>query len=218
MLKYLFPGLLSLLLIISSCEKEKENPSTESKTDVLEYLPMQKGNYWIYECKRVDVSGNVHQLAQDCILIAKDTIIRGHTFSHFKHFSGNTHQEFFDKYYRDSLDIIIDSTGNPVFAINHINDTLYTTYVTTIQNDTVYTTHLIMKETENPVNVPAGTFFDALNARHDAYLSSQFFPNQQNLELTSPHYYKKGVGLIYYELTHSIGEKKLYYLANYHLE
>lgn len=125
--------------LLFACKKEKQetkNPEedrppvvVEDSTDYSaksEYLPMEVGNYWVYDVYEIDSLGNERLLDyKDSTVITKDTIISGNRyFWHENLLEKNMSIHSFIGFYRDSLQNKIDRDGNVIFSENRINQVI----------------------------------------------------------------------------------------------
>lgn len=117
-----------LILFINSCKKDEVIECPEPEQHPV-YLPLQIGNFWVYQDVRVDTNGNEFPLQKDSLYIAKDTIINGNTYSVFKgtffpyHFTSN-YSDSIVFIYRDSAGYLVDVHGKVQFTLQNFSDTL----------------------------------------------------------------------------------------------
>ncbi len=195
-----------------SCEK-KEDPIPEPQ---LTYMPLEIGNYWVYENKLIqqDVTKTPSEELES-IVIARDTLLRGE-----KYFVLEGNQMGYNNDWgvisilRDSLSYLVNENGEILFAENHFGEVLRTRYE--IQNnDTLVMLESVMQEVPVSVALPGGNF-DALNFQTTATV---FIENPEGDALTLDNMYAKDVGKVFqsylFVMSLSRLEKRL---VRYHTE
>ncbi|MFN8206185.1 MAG: hypothetical protein U0T82_02070 [Bacteroidales bacterium] len=161
----LFAAFMAVLLLLS-CKEEIDPGFSENDAQlVAEYLPMQIGNYWIYQHYSIDSAGQATPLNRiDSIVISRDSSINGHTYFVFEKetgYPGNPRE--IESILRDSAGTIVDQHGKIRFAVNNFSDTIYR-FTHLFEGDTIYILSAVMERLTAPISVPAGTF-EALNLR-----------------------------------------------------
>jgi hypothetical protein len=161
----LFAAFLATLLILS-CKEEPDPSFSEKEAQlVAEYLPMQIGNYWIYQHYSIDSAGQASPLDRiDSIVITRDSSINGHIYFVFEkepRYPDNPRE--IESILRDSAGTIVDQNGRIRFAVNNFSDTIYR-FTQLFEEDTIYILTAVMEPVTAPLSVPAGTF-EALNLR-----------------------------------------------------
>lgn len=147
---------LAATFILFSCEKDdtsSEPPSTPSTAS--EYYPLSTGSYWIYDLYVIDTNG-VESLvnSNDSLFVAGDTLIQGETF---KHLVTDNQNSLLERIQRDSSGYLVNVSGSILFAPDDFSYPLGTDVLST-GSDTIYTAEWGMKQFNQPLTVPAGTF------------------------------------------------------------
>jgi hypothetical protein len=161
----LFAAFLAVFLLLS-CKEENDPALSENDAQlVAEYLPMQIGNYWIYQHYSIDSANQATPLNRtDSIVISRDSSINGHSYFVFEKESPYPdNRREIESILRDSAGTIVDQNGRIRFAVNNFSDTIYR-YTQLFEEDTIYILSAVMERMIAPLSVPAGTF-DALNFR-----------------------------------------------------
>jgi hypothetical protein len=180
---------LAVALAVVSCEKNENEPKST-------YIPMEVGNYWVYQDFNIDADGNeVATDLYDSLIITKDTVInlvKYFKLEGIKHpFNHNQSRGW--GYYRDSSGNLIDNESIKYFSDSEFEHSLYEKVQKYPNGDTVYAINYRMEQVDGFVNVPAGNF-ESLNYKGTLIKYS----TTQNL--TDPrmmnNYYVKNVGKI----------------------
>lgn len=191
--------IIATILFISSCCKDDPIIIIPK----IHHMPMEIGNYWVYQHYNIDSSGVETPLSiYDSIVITKDTIIRDNKYFIFektqKSYTGTIGTI---RILRDSLGYLIDDKGKILLADKNFKDTLaysenintYTDSTGAIISDTLYTLYYKMYKYSNIINVPAGSFDDILNYRgHLNVFNSPIGKHQVFMN----NYYSKDIGAI----------------------
>ena len=177
------------LIIFSACKKSDTPISEPVKESVLDYMPLEIGNYWVYEIYSFD-SGEVNStlVTLDTSLITKDTLINSYTYFKIESGFGAFASPIF---LRDSGDYIVDNNGRVWFtdidSINIFNEHLIEYH----DGDTAYYWFEQLTAQNNPINVGAGSFYclDMLTS---------FYRREDSLQIAhhAHRYYTKNVGII----------------------
>ncbi len=169
-----------------SCNKNDNPPSHES---VLDYYPLDVGNYWVYETSLCDSTWlDCDFKSTDTNFISKDTIING--IKYYK-VDGKKLMGESPYYLRDSLDYIVDSDGKIRFSNKDFELVFNEEYI--IQNnDTIF--HWYNKMIQEPliVSVPLGDII-CLDNRLSFFRKDENFKHEFN----SHNAYSKNIGLVY---------------------
>ena len=191
--------LLSMVIsLFYSCTKEKEDQLSISTAT--SYIPMDIGNYWVYEHYKIDTLGNeILQSQTDSVSISRQMTKRGHTYFVFQGTYFPIYSEFKSILWalRDSSGYLIDTNGRILFAENDFRDSLDIIYSQAKPNeDTIITYVFQMRTVQNFVNLSAGTF-SALNYHNLIYTHPTLnvpagVPNPRSWNT----YYSQGVGKI----------------------
>jgi len=202
-----------LLLFLSSCKKEDPIcPPTPPN-----YMPLDIGNYWVYETFRVDTNGTELMLNfHDSMVVTGDTIINNETYAKIEGTYGPFHRQWgivgILKYEDGNL---TTPNGDTVFAANDFTKIFREQYEIIGNNDTLYHRSFRMFDHNYDVTVPAGTFpiLDFMGT----YTYFQNIPGVPNPRLVH-NYYAENVGKVkstyFYMSSPSIFEIRL---MDYHV-
>ena len=189
-----FIALIMAVSFLSSCKKEEDTIAKVS------YLPLNVGNYWIYQEFMIDTSGNeTANSIIDSVIINRDTIINRKKYyvleGNYPYPDG--YQREIVENLRDSSGYIVNQNGTVRFAENDFTDTIaYRAEINIYDNnDTLYVLTYQMERINNPITVPAGTF-EVLNYKGTVVTSLNTpginYPRYLNC------YYAKEVGNVLY--------------------
>jgi hypothetical protein len=203
--------ILGSLLIIYSCKKDeiqKDPPIGAS-----DYLPMNIGNYWVYQQYEIEDSfQDIPSPIYDSIIITKDTLIHNTNYYKFDHYqcylinnSIQTHNEG-PLYYRDSLKYLVSSKGQIFFSENNFSDTLLTK-VELNKKDTIYRITYKAERSESRLTVPAGSYYELINFKGTVNCNPKY-SKTKNSRFTDT-YYAAGVGEIFRSAIFLQGTNKL---------
>lgn len=213
--------LLALILgLLVSCEKEADSTFIDDDSPISRtgYLPLEIGNYWIYQHVNIDASNNETPGNYiDSMVVERDTFIRENQYFVIE---GTNHpfnggQWGIIDILRDSLGYIVTHEGNIRFATDNFSDTL-ARKTEVINGDTMYILSYQMDQWGHSVSVPVGTF-DVLNFKGTvfSYKDLSGIDNPRYLN----NFYAKGVGKVlqtyFYLSSPKISEKRL---IRYHLK
>jgi hypothetical protein len=189
-MKNLFVVAISII-VFASCQKDNDiniNPT-------INYLPLDIGNYWVYQEFNIDEDGISTETSKfDSIIIVGDTLINNNTFYVFtktKMYSDGTEKEFID-FLRDSSGYIVDENGRRRFSEDNFIDTIYKETQLGGLGDTIYTCSYRMENTEIMISVPAGEF-EVLNVRGTVIDKQE---NHNHDPRYTNSYYANGVGRV----------------------
>lgn len=208
-----------VLAMFISCDKDDDNDEIiENKNKEASYLPLEIGNYWIYQHYNIDSLGNETQVDRmDSVLISKDTMINDLQYYVLEGSSFPTNNGIWGPidFLRDSSGYVVNFQGKIRFSEDNFVDTLV--FDNRIYGeDTVYTSSYKMENTAMQVSVPAGEF-EVLNFKGTLYTPHNH-PRIANPRYLNT-YYSKNVGKVLstYFYIHSlyISEKRLvrYYVG-----
>jgi len=200
-----------VIILFASCEKDDSNSINEivEKTD---YLPLDIGNYWIYQHFDIDSLGNETERDRiDSVIINRDTIINDNQYFILEGTNYPYNGGAWDviEILRDSCGYIVNEKGQIKFSEDNFSDIL-ASKIEVINDDTIYTLTYQMEIVTNPVTIPAGEF-EVLNFKGTV-------TTPQNIEgIKNPRYlnnlFSKNVGKVLqtYFFVHSsiISEKRL---------
>jgi hypothetical protein len=210
------------ILVLIGCKKEDPTTpiasvecGTVSRTA---YFPNSPGSYWIYEWYNVnDTSGTETALvvADDTTKIIGDTLIGGESYYIWEGYT--YHSAIYSRhkrYLKDSLDFVVDSSGNIIQAPDSHLDTIGTNHNPAMQvyyyNDNWY----------DSITVPAGEFPGYRSLL--SHSSPIIYGCASSTNYVSPHYHWGfGVGMLKKEFhyasqsgcSHFEGRLKEYYIA-----
>jgi hypothetical protein len=214
MKKLFFIGIT--LAILTSCQKNDENP-LQKKSD---YLPLEIGNYWVYEHYKIDTLGNETKLSWvDSIVIKRDTIIGNNKYYIHEGIMFNIGWRVIE-IVRDSFKYLVNDKGKILFSENNFSDILNFEFECfNDTNDTIYTISYRMENPTHQVNVPSGNF-EVLNYRGDLTFYAYNNIDPPFINRTLNRYYAPNVGKIlhtyYYASAPHTYERRLvrYNVAN----
>ena len=190
--------LLSLILgLLVSCEKEAEPAliDDESLISRTGYLPLEIGNYWIYQHVNIDASNNESPGNYiDSMVVERDTFINGNQYFVIEgsNYPFNGGQWAIIDILRDSLGYIVSHEGDIRFAVDNFSDTL-ARKTEVIDGGTLYILSYQMDQLGHSFSAPAGTF-EVLNFK------GTVFSYKDLSGIDNPRYlnnlYAKGVGKV----------------------
>jgi hypothetical protein len=190
-MKHLF-YLSFLAFALLSCEKQSDSSLTEPSNS---YLPLQIGNYWVYQHVRIDSLNQETLLPQtDSVIVDRDTLINDHSYFILEgtNYPFNSDRWGIVDILRDSMGYLVDQTGRIKFSDSNFSDIL-DSKIEVIEMDTLYSLSYKMETEDNPYTVPAGVF-EVLNYK-GTVVSHQELPGREN-----PRYlhtrYSPGVGKV----------------------
>jgi hypothetical protein len=186
---YLFLSALAMLVFSCNCN---DDDTVSGPTPATEYLPLNVGNYWIYQWYLIDTLGNetIYSNTLDSIYISGDTVINGNTYAVMEGREFNSDIQYF---YRDSSGYMVSAKSDiPLFSTKSTTgqlglDTLF------FGTDPFLVNEANMQPPSPSVTVPAGTFNDCLSTV--TYMTS-FEADYPHGVRTFPYHYAKGVGRI----------------------
>ena len=204
--------ILIFYMLVISCNKKEIAPVVIPLPDTLkasEYQPLSVGSYWIYQRFTVfSADSEIASTTFDSVWIARDTVIRNHTFAVFQ---APVQILLYPQFLlRDSSGDLVDQHGAIKFSRYNFTDTLDTFSIAFL--------HLGCKMTDRDsiIEVPAGNYktYD-----YRLYISTWAFPGEVRSTFT---FYAKDVGLVKWNLFFvSSFENPIYYdyrLVRYHIE
>lgn len=100
-------------------------PTTQGPLSPLDYFPLEKGNYWVYEASGHDTDGtkiSVH--FNDSFIVIGDTVLNGNKYHQLKG-SAITYGPRFHWFLRDSSGYLVHDVGFARFNTVNFNDTTY---------------------------------------------------------------------------------------------
>lgn len=177
----------SFLLI--SCNKKEDSPP---QSTVLNYYPLEIGNYWVYERSGCDSTWtDCDYISTDTNWITKDTIINN--LKYFKLEGKNLFGVNHHVYMRDSGDYIVNHTGHIIISDKDFNRKIYERYeIVSSTNDTLVYIYNQIVDKPNNIEVPAGAF-NCIDFRGSFYRKHDNFEKENNYH----QYYAENVGQVY---------------------
>ena len=208
---FLFTLTLGLL---ASCEKEADPALIDKDSPISSngYLPLEIGNYWIYQHVQIDALNNETVIGYvDSMVVDRDTLINGHRYFVIEgtNYPYNSGRWGILDILRDSSGYIVTHEGGIRFAEDNYSDIL-AEKTEFIQEDTLYKLTYKMEHVEGTYTVPAGTF--EVNNFKGTVVSYKTLSGIDNPRYLN-NLYAKGVGKVmqtYFFFNHSlISEKRL---------
>ncbi|NDW19018.1 hypothetical protein D0T53_08850 [Dysgonomonas sp. 216] len=187
---FLFLLISTCLLFNFSCDdgdnEQHTNPIEETKL----YLPMQVGNYWVYDKYIISPDGKETFKGQDSLRIKEERTFKEKTFFVFEEkLNLGKWREVYTR--TDSNGYLISETGQIYFSNINFKDTL------AIRDDIYFSIYAKMEKVDNTVSVPAGSFNNALNFNGSTTVHLAHSPWAENApDIYS--YYAKNIGIICY--------------------
>lgn len=189
MRKLLF--ILIAMSVMTSCQKEDPTPSIESKN----YMPLEVGNYWIYNHYQIDSEGNQTKLStSDSVFISRDTSILGKQYFIIDIANNQSFKKKTYKILRDSMGYIVNEKGVIEFAQNNFIDKL-NSYIEYFKEDTLYTLSNRMENPDYTVSVPAGTF-EVLNRVENINIYKYSGEKKDIIRTYQNNFYAQNTGII----------------------
>lgn len=221
MKKYTLVIVLGIILIfLFSCSK-KDAPVPETTTQatnkpiatpsVLEYLPLNAGNYWVYKQTEYDTSGSIvpRIYKNDSVVVKNDTVINGKTYHTIVNYNFLSEPPL-TMYWRDSADCIVNNDGKIIFSIN----TSGIIYKNILSPDTLAFVNYSYTSTPTNITVPLGTY-SCVDYKGEVYRKADNY----NKSILIHNYYCKGIGSVKEE---SVFIGSLYWikwdLLSYHIQ
>lgn len=140
-------------VLLFSCSKDDENKPIVYP----DYANLKVGNYWVYQHFFIDTTGADSALdVYDSCYIEKDTVVNGNTY--YKMIRPRIGQPSFKTYYwRDSLDYIVNKTGEICFSAEDFTSVFDTIYSYN-SHDTMFTGTSRMVDKDMIITTPAGNY------------------------------------------------------------
>ena len=160
--------LLLIILSIFSCKKDDNvsiDPPAPAPLPV--YMPMEVGNYWVYQSFKVENSGETPLDKYDSLVITHDTMIRDHKYFVFE---GTAHSSIWHilRTLRDSASYYVFPNGDIYFTDQKRDGEVYFEHTSYMPNliDTVWSVKNYNESVEQSITFPIGDF-KVLNRRSD---------------------------------------------------
>lgn len=107
--------LTGIILLLSACTKDDDTPGINSTSSALDYIPLQVGNYWIYDWYSFLAPGEGETFfLRDTLTVRGTEEIDGKEFFRLERANSLATQEVV--YWRDSLGYLVDEKGTIYFA------------------------------------------------------------------------------------------------------
>ena len=191
---------LMMILLFAACKKVDSNPISPIQTQdsVTDYLPLEVGNYWIYECYTADSTlVFVDNNTTDSIYVEKDSLVNGNIYKVLR--SSSVIRDVF--LIRDSADCLVLANGRKMFTLNHSIEILAKQYLP--GNDTTHVLIWKMNNSDSVSIVPSGQY----NAKYVLGTLNSTIPNDPNYNERKLFYaYSKNIGLVSRRLSYLCGE------------
>lgn len=156
-MKKLILCLLALATFLTSCKKDKGDPSPSPQSATTDYYKLQTGNYWVYERWKVDTNGVETNFGTlDSTYILADTTVNGTTYYDYRYSLAST----FPNWIRDSSGYLVAINGE-ILCTPSTNTSVFRTGYIFINQDTVADLSYYMTQGTINVSVPAGNFLCA---------------------------------------------------------
>lgn len=187
------------MILILSCQKEEDDtssPGIVTEFCTSKYMPLNVGNYWVYEHFLIDSLGNETSMEKfDSMAITRDSIIGDKKYFVLEgtNYPYKSSQEWgIIDILRDSIGYLVNQDGVIRFSRYNFTDTLAIKFGTS-EDDTCYVIYCKMEKCDHPVTVPAGSF-EVLNFRGELY--NHVLDTPKIDERYMNNYYAKDVGKI----------------------
>jgi len=204
-----YTQLFSIIIILSiiglsySCKKQEDVTIDKIDNGELSFIPMEVGNYWIYQVNSIDKDGNSTYIRTDSAYIATTKDIAGVSYFEY-HIPAINYTE----YLRDSSSYLVDDKGEKLFYHKYDKDTLL--------NNKIMNSGIIISHTHRVIHILGSNIeciagsFPAIEARYTISLPLL------NKEYVSHFYYSANIGLIFREDAKDIsGNIKTYSLMRW---
>lgn len=171
------------IVLLASCKKEDSEDITPTPPDpVVNYTPLEIGNYWAYQFVAIDPDGNESITSQkDSSIIVGDTMIRNELYYDMFRPENNS-----SSYLRDSSGFLVDSDGRVLFYDEPgfiVEDTI---------EPAMAVIEYTLQPTDTIITVPFGTF-DAVTYKGTVTALNPGYP--YGVQYTY-YFYVDGVGQI----------------------
>ncbi len=189
---------LSLIAIITSCKKDNEDDAVESQTsNSLEYLPLDEGNYWVYEHRRIDSNGVDEPFGSelDTVRVTRDTVINGQAYKILEGRYAPWHNkpnQIVD-IVRDSAGYLVSYTGRVLISVKKFDQVFANDTVYTHDDHWFYASAKKIRMSQNELQVPAGKFVTIFNEDLVLFNPDVSVPFYERVQET---HYAKGVGRV----------------------
>ena len=155
-------AMLLSVLLLSSCDKDNKDPDF-----IRRYMPLQVGNYWVYQqFEVIDSTGGKVKATQnyDSCYIQKDTMIGGDTYYKYIHHLNGVEVP---RFLKDSSHYLVDYNAGVVFSAQDTT-ALQDYYLMSTPLDTIARVVLMIGSEPEIVSTPTLTL-STINARRTMY-------------------------------------------------
>lgn len=200
------------LIYLASCRKENSSVTLPTTSEsVLDYFPLNAGNYWVYKQTQYDNAGNLmpQTWENDSVVVKNDTIINNKTYHKVVeyNFLGATTQNTY--FYRDSANCIISNYGDVIFSINS-----GIVYNKVFSPDTVAYVNYSFINTTTSVIVPLGTY-NCVDFKGEVFRKADNY----SIPYLTHNYYNNSIGPVKKDKMFVNALYRIYFdLINYHLQ
>jgi len=204
--------LLLIAVSIFACKKDQEkNVDPQKPVPLPVYMPMEVGNYWVYQSFKVENTGETPLDKYDSVTITRDTMINDHRYFIFE---GNEHSSPWHtlRILRDSSGYYVFPNGEIYFTYQKEDGEVYYEHTVFEQNliDTAWYVKNYNERVDQPISFPIGDY-EALNRCSDYAVTPQDPNFPDSLKYRKAHsYFIENIGQAnYYEF---------YALARFHYD
>lgn len=177
-------------IVFSSCNKDETNTDPSPQESVLDYFPINVGNYWVYEISGCDSTWTDCNIIRiDTVKITKDTIISGTKYFKFQG-SNPINYGSSGSFLRDSLQYIVNNFGDIIMSNTDFESIIGEQYI--VNQDTLYYWYSKMQEEFFEVRVPVG-YYKCLDKRLSFFRHDENFEHEFNTHV----FYAKNIGPVY---------------------
>ena len=196
--------LVLLALVVFACKKDDE-VIIEPPAPAPVYMPMEVGNYWVYQSFRIDSLGETPTDRFDSLVIIKDTMIRDHRYYIYEGTMHTIHWRTL-RILRDSSGFYVNHHGDIFFTDQKGNGEVYyekTDYMGDDADTSVYI-KAYNEEVHQQITFPIGTF-DVLNRINDYAIFPQNtnFPDSLKYRKTN-NYFIENIGQASYSVLYAM--------------
>jgi len=211
-----FSTVLIILIIVTSCQRHEGGYIADydwgrGEYMLSDFMPLNVGNYWIYNVYETDTMGNDSLIGADTLVITSDTLMHGrHWFLLYESHGFGSETPFY-KFISDSAGYLVYDDGQIGFSTVNFTDTLRR-----IENEGISYAAFRMEKDPEEVKVPAG-IFRCLNYKASVVInkSLSFWKHPDNY----CNYYAPGIGKVKSTAFYISKPKRLERrLVKYHLE
>ena len=178
-------------MVFSACNKDETDTDPSPQESVLDYFPLNTGNYWVYERSFCDSTWTQCEAkSTDTTFVTKDTLINN--IIYYKVEGVNSLGQSVKSFYRDSLNYVVNSNGTILFSSSDFESKMHEQYVIIDEDDTIFYWYYKMQEELFAIHVPAGSF-DCLDNKMSFFRKIDDFEKEFNTH----QLYAKNIGPIF---------------------